>query len=102
MTMMNSPGGNRELEFQNRLLAVVSEVGRHTRIGLTANQTLEPPVSRGLAANLLHPFPADVLRAALHPACVADLPVGPGLVLGILVLAGQTARADRADAPLGP
>src|SRR5665647_3108828 len=36
MTMMNSPGSNRELEFQNRLLATVSEVGRHTRIGLTA------------------------------------------------------------------
>jgi len=34
--MMNSPGSNRELEFQNRLLAAVSEVGRHTRIGLTA------------------------------------------------------------------
>jgi hypothetical protein len=32
---MNSPGPVRELEFQNRLLAAVSEVGRHTRLSLT-------------------------------------------------------------------
>jgi hypothetical protein len=33
---MNSPGPVRELEFQNRLLAAVSEVERHTRLGLSA------------------------------------------------------------------
>src|SRR5207244_5344594 len=72
------------------------------------DQTLEPLVTRDLAANILHPLSADVLRAALHPARIADLPIGPGVVLGILVLAGQRARAHRTDlqsrrlAPINP
>lgn len=35
MTMTNSPGPNREVEFQYRLLAAVSDVSRHMRLGLT-------------------------------------------------------------------
>src|ERR1019366_2228920 len=68
-----------------------------TQVDPLVNQTFEPLVIHRLAANILHAFLADVLRAALHPAGIADLPVGPGLVLGILVLAGQRARAHRAD-----
>jgi hypothetical protein len=46
-------------------------------------------VGHDLAAEIRHAFLADALRAALHPAGIAGLPVGPGVVLGILVLAGQ-------------
>src|ERR1039457_2955266 len=73
------------------------QTATHKRFKRLVNQTFEPLVSRGLAANLLHPFPADVLRAALHPAGIADLPVGPGLVWGILVLAAQRARTHGTD-----
>ena len=68
-----------------------------TQVEPLVNQTFEPLVGHDLAAKLLHPFSADVLRAALHPAGIADLPVGPGVVLGVLVLAGQRARAHGAD-----
>jgi len=34
--MTNNLGSSLELEFQNRLLTAVSEVGLHTRLGLTA------------------------------------------------------------------
>lgn len=36
--MTNSLGPSLELEFQNRLLAAVTEVSRHTRLGLTTIQ----------------------------------------------------------------
>src|SRR6266849_9685676 len=35
MTMMNNPCPELERKFQNRLLEVVVEVGRYTRLGLT-------------------------------------------------------------------
>ena len=34
----------------------------NTQVDPLVNQTFEPLVSRGLAANILYPFPADVLR----------------------------------------
>jgi len=63
-----------------------------TQVDPLVHQTFEPLVGHDLAAKLRHPFPADVLRAALHPAGTADLPVGPGVVLG---KAGTTARRRR-------
>ena len=63
-----------------------------TQVGPLVNQAFEPLVGCDSPAKLLHAFLADVLRAALHPTGIADLPVGPGVVLGILVLAGQRAR----------
>ena len=36
MAVTNDPGPHLELEFHNRLLAAVNEVGRNTRIGLAA------------------------------------------------------------------
>ena len=40
----------------------------------------DPLEGHDLAAKLLHPLPAGLLRAALHPEGIADLPVGPGAV----------------------
>jgi hypothetical protein len=46
-----------------------------TQVDPLLNQTFEPLVSGDLAPKVLHPFSADVLGAALHPSCIADLPV---------------------------
>src|ERR1700681_3121286 len=68
-----------------------------TEVDPLVDQAFEPLVVCDPAAKFLYAFLADVLRAALHLTGVADLPVGPGLVFGVLVLAGQRARAHRAD-----
>jgi hypothetical protein len=54
-----------------------------TQVDPLVDQASEPLVGCDSAAKLLHAFLADVLRAALHPTGIADLPVGPGVVLGI-------------------
>ena len=68
-----------------------------TEVDPLVNQTLEAFVGGNLAANLLHRFLTDVLGAAPHLAGIADLPIGPGVVLWIFVLPGQRARAHGAD-----
>src|SRR5260370_33048868 len=73
-----------------------------TQVDPPLDQTIEPLVGRGLAANVLHPFRADLLRAALHLTRIADLPVRPGAVLGILLLSGSNWRGASAPCPYPP
>src|SRR6516225_1231516 len=61
------------------------------------DQAFEALVGGDLAAHLLYPFLAHVFRTALHATGVADLPVRPEVVLGILVLTGERPWTHRAD-----
>src|ERR1035437_4003370 len=101
--ILDSPCEYRIPAYRLALGSAICMVSRECSILRSIHwSTLEPLLRRGLAAHLLPPSPAAVLRAALHPACIADLPVGSGLVLGILVLAGQRARTHPAGLPERP
>ena len=68
-----------------------------TEVDPLVDQLFEPLMGRDLAANLLQRFLTYILRAALHPAGIAELPIGSDMALGIFLLAGQRSWAHRAD-----